>query len=553
MRPSPTAHEIILAISSQTDPVKLETLKSAEACNPRLNRCIYWLHEAKRQDLDLKWVISEAVRTHKSTERERRLVKRALLRNYKRFRQFGCDTEGNLKLLRHGGAATITRGRHAGEKLEVDHIVPKELVPALAKAFPNLSYQARSVNRSKSDRLSTHQVTAMEIFARNGLVPASSVLHLRALVDAKLTGRTARAALPGSVVHLQSLPSSTYAGGQAINPELLLVRIGELIDRIRDWEPRGDAVIATAELVQRQTGEHLSRTNALLSQIRSRGQDDIELAQRLQNELSNWLTSCQTSLSNARQAVNSAQNTRQLASQTFQHWQQERNAARQWLQRARHRENRAQAEVDRAEAALSRAQNALSTAEDALERARQRTKVVGRDSDGKPIREPIDTTPYENRVAEAEEKVSRCQRRLDEAQDELRVATTEREAAEERVAACERAIQIAQQAQQIAGQGLQRAHVGVDAVNRATEEHKHAESIAAKVKLEIGSSVEGTQKMERHVTAGATAEREAATNLQSAQNNHAEARRRSSMATMEIAWRADELRAFDRPMNTLRL
>ncbi len=43
-----------------------------------------------------------------------------------------------MQLLRRGRAPTIKRGPYAGEKLTVDHIIPRAVAPALDKVLANL-------------------------------------------------------------------------------------------------------------------------------------------------------------------------------------------------------------------------------------------------------------------------------------------------------------------------------------------------------------------------------------------------------------------------------
>lgn len=540
--------KIITALGSLTDPLKIATLKSDRASNSRLNKCQYWLRRGADAGLDINSLVTRALNSYNDTNERRALTRRSLFVNYKRMQVHGCFTEDNLENLRHGAAAVITRGRFIGQKLEVDHIVPAALVPALAKEFANLSYQAFRTNRTKSDRVGKPQVRALRVFAKHGLVPESAVTRLEAVVGRALSVRAARAILPGTIAQLASMPASVGHGPAASDPQLIIQRVEELVHRIRDWEPRADSAIHFAMLVQTQTREHLSRTDAWLAQARSRASEDEEAIRRLESEIENWHTRGEKQMSAAEQGLTKAKAAAQKVRQTLNYWRGQLNYSIDWRRRAIDREEKCRDKVARAEDSLNRARSSLATAEERLERARNQTRVVGRDREGRAIREPIDTTRYEDRVREAEERVSRCEDFLGRAERQLAEATDDRHAAEARVEACERAVEFATDAESVATQGIEAAQLAINAVERASEEHVRLNKNNTEATSALKRERDAVGEMAVSVAAAHTDEAEAMTRLLRAQSDHVDSRERSALGCLEISWRLEQLRAFDGPM-----
>jgi len=505
------------------------------------------MHQGVLQGLDVDQLITHATARYEDTDKHREITKCSLLKNYKRLVRSGCFTDENLTQLSRGYSATITKGRYTGQKMEVDHVVPKSLMPTLAKDFANLCYQPHSINREKSDAVARAQLRAVTIFARHGIVPYSTVDRVRQLQGFSV--RAARAAMPGTVAHLKSVPALSGFAAGANDPRFIIVSLGQLIERIADWEPRADSALSTADLIQRQSAEHLKRTQALLSQAQSRAEDDVNATRRLETELGNMHSRGAKVMSRAEQGMDSANEMSRRSEGTKLHWRRQHKFAEGWQRQAEQREDKAREQVDKAQEALNRAEIALNNAEAALERARHRTRPSGRDSQGKTIYEPIDTTPYENKVREIEDRVQRCESRLSTTQDCLLQATREREAAEARVGACAKAVKLANEAETAATSAMQSAQIAMTAVERASEEHTRAASLTEQAGKVALLALAAVSVFSEHTTQAAAFEADSTTNLQSAQNHHASSRQRSTLGSMEISWRVEQLRAFDGPIN----
>ena len=505
------------------------------------------MHQATQLGLDVGELITQAMARYEDTDKHRAITKASLLKNYRRMVRYDCLSDENLPMLKRGNSAFITKRRYRGQRMDVDHVVPKALMPTLANEFANLCFQPFEINNNKSDTVARAQLRAVKIFARHGIVPPSTVQRMQQLLG--LSGRAAKAARPGAVAHLKSVPPSFGFAAGATDPRIIIVQVGKLIERILDWEPRADTALASAAFIQSQTAEHLKRTQALLGHAKSGAEADETAARRLETELANMHSHGAKEMLRAERSADSANEMSGRARQTSQHWRRESNFAAAWQRRAGYRENKARNQVERAEQALDRAQNALSHAETQLERARDRTKVVGRDNDGMAIREPIDTTPYENKVAAAQERVEGCEERLRRANDELDAATKEREASEARIRACNEAVKLGTEAEDAAASALQSAQIAMSAVERASEEHARARRLTELAVTAAGRAQTAVAILAKHTAAATTAESNAATRLDAAQNHHAASRQRSTLGCLEMSWRMEQLRAFDRPID----
>ena len=57
-----------------------------------------------------------------------------------------------------GRAPTIKRGPYAGEKLTVDHIIPRAVAPTLDKVLANLELMPHSLNIRKGAKVGQRQI-----------------------------------------------------------------------------------------------------------------------------------------------------------------------------------------------------------------------------------------------------------------------------------------------------------------------------------------------------------------------------------------------------------
>ena len=88
----------------------------------------------------------------------RRTDRAALIWSRRKLEIFGCFTPEGLAKLRKGGSPQITEGEHAGEKVALDHVLPRAVVPELDACFYNLEILAAKVNRAKSAKITEREV-----------------------------------------------------------------------------------------------------------------------------------------------------------------------------------------------------------------------------------------------------------------------------------------------------------------------------------------------------------------------------------------------------------
>lgn len=160
----------ITAIASLTDPARLATLTAERAANPRLVKCVYWLADARARNLDPERIIIEAQRITGDKPMHAGLVRENLLRNLKIADGLGLLTPENLVLMRRGNSPKVHNGPYAGEGAEVDHIIPRAVVPELDKELANLELMPRTLNRRKSASVGARQVDLAKKLSAAGII-----------------------------------------------------------------------------------------------------------------------------------------------------------------------------------------------------------------------------------------------------------------------------------------------------------------------------------------------------------------------------------------------
>ena len=139
LSPAAQADTVRIALVSLCDPAKIATLTSDRAANPRVRKITYWLEVARQQGRDPQTemdAVIDAVGWDGAMKGE--LTAKAMARNRTIAERLGClDAEG-MALLRRGNAPTVKFGPYTGEKLTVDHIIPRAVAPSLDKVLANL-------------------------------------------------------------------------------------------------------------------------------------------------------------------------------------------------------------------------------------------------------------------------------------------------------------------------------------------------------------------------------------------------------------------------------
>jgi hypothetical protein len=157
--PSSAADPARIALISLCDPEKIATLTSDRAANPRVRKITYWLEVARQQGREPRAemdAVMEAVGWGGTLKGE--LTAKAMVRNLVIAERLGCLDQESMELLRRGQSPTVKRGPYVGEKLHVDHIIPRSVSPKLDLVLANLEHMPASVNFRKGRKVGQRQV-----------------------------------------------------------------------------------------------------------------------------------------------------------------------------------------------------------------------------------------------------------------------------------------------------------------------------------------------------------------------------------------------------------
>jgi hypothetical protein len=157
--PAPGKDTELTALASLCDPAKIATLQSDRAANPRVRKIAYWLEKARLNGRSPDAAMAATVDTIGwGGTLKGQLTAAAMVRNRTIAERLGClDAEG-MELLRRGRAPIIKRGPYAGEKLTVDHIIPRAVAPGLDKVLANLELMPHSLNIRKGAKVGQRQM-----------------------------------------------------------------------------------------------------------------------------------------------------------------------------------------------------------------------------------------------------------------------------------------------------------------------------------------------------------------------------------------------------------
>lgn len=147
------------ALVNLCDPAKIATLTSDRAANPRVRKIAYWLEVARQNGRDPKAemdVVMNQLGWGGTAKGE--LTAAAMARNRTIAERLGClDPEG-MEMMRRGVSPSVKRGPYSGEKLTVDHIIPRSVSPALDLVLANLELMPHSLNLRKGAKIGQRQI-----------------------------------------------------------------------------------------------------------------------------------------------------------------------------------------------------------------------------------------------------------------------------------------------------------------------------------------------------------------------------------------------------------
>ena len=159
------------ALVNLCDPVKIATISAERGANPRVRKIAYWLEMARRDGRDPAVEMLEvmaAVGWRGTAKGD--LTAEAMVRNRVIAERLGCLDEAGMADLRGGRAAIVRNGPYSGDKLSVDHVIPRAVCPELDTTLANLELMPMRMNSSKSDTIGERQVDMARKFHAAGLL-----------------------------------------------------------------------------------------------------------------------------------------------------------------------------------------------------------------------------------------------------------------------------------------------------------------------------------------------------------------------------------------------
>jgi len=163
------AQDFAKKIAPLIDPAKLATLGSRGA-NSRIQKCVYWLAEARKAGEKPDKVAGDAVTQAGYTKKAATLTKASLLRNLDIATKLECLDADGLAKMRRGGSPVVHRGPYIGDVASVDHIIPIAVVPELDNVIANLELLPLKLNESKNSKIGDRQRDLAKRFHAAGLL-----------------------------------------------------------------------------------------------------------------------------------------------------------------------------------------------------------------------------------------------------------------------------------------------------------------------------------------------------------------------------------------------
>ena len=164
------------ALVNLCDPAKLTTITAERGANPRVRKICYWLEMARRDGRDPAVEMREVmVAVGWGGTAKGDLTADAMSRNRLIAERLGCLDELGMADLRGGRAAVVRNGPYAGDKLSVDHVIPRSVCPEMDTTLANLELMPMRMNSLKSDSIGERQVDMAKKFYAAGLLSQSGL------------------------------------------------------------------------------------------------------------------------------------------------------------------------------------------------------------------------------------------------------------------------------------------------------------------------------------------------------------------------------------------
>jgi len=161
-------------ISSLVDPAKLATL-GARGANAHVEKYVALLAEAKAAGIAPKQAAARAVALVGMKGKAGKLTTEAMVRNLAIAERLRCLDPDRLREMNRGEAPIVHRGPYRGEKLSVDHIIPRAVVPELDNVIANLELMPLRMNEGKNARIGARQVDLAHKLHKAGLLSSEGL------------------------------------------------------------------------------------------------------------------------------------------------------------------------------------------------------------------------------------------------------------------------------------------------------------------------------------------------------------------------------------------
>ena len=161
-------------ISSLVDPAKLATL-GARGANAHVEKYVALLAEAKAAGIAPKQAAARAVALVGMKGKAGKLTTEAVVRNLAIAERLRCLDPDGLREMHRGEAPIVHRGPYRGEKLSVDHIIPRAVVPELDNVIANLELMPLRMNEGKNARIGARQVDLAHKLHKAGLLSSEGL------------------------------------------------------------------------------------------------------------------------------------------------------------------------------------------------------------------------------------------------------------------------------------------------------------------------------------------------------------------------------------------
>jgi hypothetical protein len=159
------------ALVNLCDPLKIAAISAERGANPRVRKISYWLEMARQDGRNPAVEMREVmVAVGWGGTAKGDLTADAMVRNRVIAERLGCLDEAGMADLRGGRAAIIRTGPYTGDKLSVDHVIPRSVCPELDTTLANLELMPSRMNSLKSDSIGERQVDMARKFHAAGLL-----------------------------------------------------------------------------------------------------------------------------------------------------------------------------------------------------------------------------------------------------------------------------------------------------------------------------------------------------------------------------------------------